>query len=123
MIGKDPGALVVVLRGRRRIAKQPADIRIVHNRRRPRRHEAVDAPSASSSEMVLPSGALSSARRRQLDGDLLRPPGMLDAAADPVHVRRLDAEIVFQDGARPDIRGELIFRQADLLALQVLRLA
>ena len=34
----------------------------------------------------------------------------------------LDAEIVFEDRARPDIGGELVFRQADLLALEVVRL-
>ena len=37
-------------------------------------------------------------------------------------VRALDAVIVFQEGARPDIGGELIFRHADLAALEVLRL-
>ncbi len=59
---------------------------------------------------------------RQFHRDLFRPAGMLDAAADPVDVRALDAVIVFQEGARPDIGGELIFRHADFAALEVLRL-
>ena len=58
---------------------------------------------------------------RQLDRDLFRPARVLDAAADPVDIRALDAVIVFQEGARPDIGGELIFRHADLAAVQILR--
>ena len=34
-------------------------------------------------------------------------------------VRRLDAVVVLQDGARPDVRGELILGDADLAAFQV----
>ena len=48
--------------------------------------------------------------------------GSLDPAAHPGDVRRLHAVIVLQDGARPDAGGELIFRQADPLALEILRL-
>ena len=81
------------------------------------------SPSTSSCEIVLPSGALSS---RTPFGSLIvifsGRPGMLDAAADPVDVRGLDAEVVLEDGARPDIGRELIFRHADFLALQILRL-
>ena len=70
--------------------------------------------------MVLPSGALSS---RTPGGSLTvifsGRPGMLDAAADPVDVGALDAVIVFQERARPDIGGELIFGHADLAALEV----
>ena len=59
---------------------------------------------------------------RQLDRQLLRPARLLDAAADPVNVGGLDAEIVVEQGARPHIGGELIFRHADFAALQVGRL-
>ncbi len=116
------GALVVVLRSRHRIAEQPADV-LRRNRGRPRRDKAVDITLGEQFRDRL-------ALRRtvhphtlgQLDGDLLRPAGMLDAAADPVHVLWLDAEVVLQDGARPDVSGELVLRHADLLALQILRL-
>jgi hypothetical protein len=47
---------------------------------------------------------------------------MLDAAADPVDVAGLDAEIVLEDRARPDDRGQLILRHTDLAAPEVLRL-
>src|ERR1700751_3568350 len=37
-------------------------------------------------------------------------------------IRSLDAVIVLEKGARPNIRGQLIFRYADFAALEILRL-
>ena len=51
--------------------------------------------------------------------------GRLGSSMPPrtqMHVGRLDAVVVLQDHARPDAGGELIFRQADALALEILRL-
>ena len=81
------------------------------------------SPAASMPEMVFPSGAFSSfTSGRQIELDLLGPARLLDAAAHPGHVGGLHAVIVLQDRARPDIGGQLIFRQADLLAFEVFRL-
>src|SRR5206468_12191114 len=44
---------------------------------------------------------------------------VLVAAAHPGDVFWRDPVLLRQDGARPDIRGELIFRYADALALEV----
>ena len=82
------------------------------------------SPSASSAEIVLPSGASSSfTSGGQLDGDFLRPVRLPRCPPrDPVDVGRLDAVVVFQNGARPHIGGQLIFRHADFFALEVVRL-
>src|SRR6185312_16677897 len=48
--------------------------------------------------------------------------GLLLAALAPFDVGRLDAVLVLHDAALPDHGGDLIFRHADALALEVLRL-
>ncbi len=119
------GALEIILRHRDRIGKQPADMRMAlfDQRRRPRRDEAVDLARFKQPRNRLALGRIVEPHAgRQFDADLFRPPRLLDAAADPVDVRALDAVIVFEEGARPDIGGELIFRHADFAALEVLRL-
>ncbi len=58
----------------------------------------------------------------QLDGEFFRPARLRDAAADPVDVGGRHPVIVIEEGARPDIGRELIFRHADFLALEVRRL-
>src|SRR5580704_17048611 len=118
------GALEIILRHRDRIGKQPADIRValLDQGRRPRRDEAVDVARLEQSRDGLALGRIVEPHAgRQLHRDLFRPAGVLNAAADPVNVRALDAVIVFQESARPDIGGELIFRHADFAALEVLR--
>ena len=80
---KNAGALEIVAAGRDRIGKQPADMGIVlaSKTRRARRDEAVDIASLQelgdgrAGRRILHVHA-----RRQFDGDLLRPPGMLDAS-------------------------------------------
>ncbi len=117
-------ALVPVLRGRHRVAEEPAHVGMsaLDERRRARCNEAVDLALLEQAgngralwRIVEPHAC------RQLHRDLLRTPGLLDAAAYPVDVGRLHPEIIFQDGARPDIGGELIFRHADLAALEICR--
>ena len=119
---EDAGALEVVLAGGDRIGKQHADIGRAPARegRHPRRDEGVDLTPL---QQLRNGGALGRIFHphagRQLDGDLLRPAGILDAAAHPGHVGRLHAVVVLQHDAGPDAGGELIFRQPDALALEV----
>ena len=78
------------------------------------------SPVSRSCEMVLPSGASTILHvGRQLDGDLLRPRRIVDAAPHPGDVGGLHAMILLQDRARPHAGGELEFRQAHALALEV----
>ncbi len=58
---------------------------------------------------------------RQVQADFLDTPGLFIAAANPGHVRRANAVLLFQDHADPDVGGELILRQPDTLALQIRR--
>ena len=122
---EDAGALEVVLAGRDRVGKQPADVRIVLARhpRHPRRDERIDLAALEQLRDGLAFRRVHHLDvRRQLDRDLLRPRRIVDAAPHPLDVRRLHAVVVLQDRARPDAGGELEFRQADALALEVLRL-
>src|SRR2546425_4853282 len=59
--------------------------------------------------------------RRQLERGALFAAGILDAAAAPVHIAHVHAVLVVQDAADPDVRGDLVFGQAERLAFQVLR--
>src|SRR6185437_12841341 len=119
---KKSGALIVILGRRDRIAKQPADVRmtLLDQGRRPRRDEAVYfAGFQQARNRRAVRGVVEPHARRQLDRKLFGPTGVLDAAADPVDVRGLDAVVVFQERARPYIGGELVFRQPDLATLEV----
>ncbi len=58
---------------------------------------------------------------RQPDGGALVAAGILQAAPAPFDVGRRDPVFVLQDAPDPDIGGDLIFRQPDRLAAQVLR--
>src|SRR5262249_45265394 len=121
--GEDFRAAVVVLRGGDRIGKEPADIRLSKARWRARRNEAVDLAGREEFGDRLVLWAIFEAHTGwQLDRDLLRAPGMFDAATYPMDVRGFDAEIILEDGARPDDRRELVLRQADFAPLKVLGL-
>src|SRR5207245_8772860 len=58
--------------------------------------------------------------RRQLERRTLLAAGILDAAAAPAHIAHVHAVLVVQDAADPDVRGDLVFRQAERRDLQVL---
>jgi hypothetical protein len=71
-------------------------------------------------EMVAPfRGVLQADIRRQLDRDLLRAARLVDAAAHPGDVRWLDAVVILEDAARPDVGRQLVLGEADAFALQV----
>src|SRR5262249_2886697 len=50
-------------------------------------------------------------------------PGLLLPTVAPMDLVRLDAVFVLHHAAHPDHRGDLIFREADALAAQILRRA
>ena len=116
------GALEIILGHRDRIGKQPADMRmaVLDERRRARRDEAIDLAGFEQAEMVAPSGALSS---RTPGGSLTVIFSGRPASSMPPRIqwmsRALDAVIVFEESARPDIGGELIFGHADFAAFEV----
>ena len=58
---------------------------------------------------------------RKLEGDFLGPRGMFDAAAHPFDIGWADAEVVFQNRARPHIGCQLVFRETHFPSCQVLR--
>src|SRR5262245_21689997 len=51
--------------------------------------------------------------------DFFRPSWHLGAAAHPMNRRLLDPEIILQEGAYPNVGGELIFGETNLAALEV----
>ena len=59
--------------------------------------------------------------RRKLEVRALLAAGLLDAAVAPADFGRFHAVLVLQDAADPDVGGDLVFRQADGLAFQILR--
>ncbi len=60
--------------------------------------------------------------RRQVQRDLLLAAGILLAAGEILDAGGIDAVFVLQNAALPHRRGELIFRNADALADQILGL-
>jgi hypothetical protein len=64
-------------------------------------------------------GVLHAQPGRQVEADLLDPPRLLVAAAHPGDVGGRDTVLLLQDGARPHVRGQLVFRHADALALEI----
>ena len=98
-----PGFPVIVFLGRPVIGKQPADIVVgAIARRRPRRDQRVDAPLVQ----MLGQGFIIR-QALQLDAfgglylDRLAPSRLLEAAAAPAHVGRLDAVLVLKDSPHP----------------------
>src|SRR5499427_2222782 len=90
--------------------------------RRPRAEQAVDIAIGQH----VGQGAVLRDRRvidigRQLDLCALAAPGLLEAAAPPFDVVRLDAVLVLQNAPDPDVRGHLVFGQPDRPALEIWR--
>jgi hypothetical protein len=56
---------------------------------------------------------------RQLDRRAFATPRLLDAATQPLNGIGLDAVIVLEDAAYPDVGGDLVLGQADALAFQI----
>src|SRR5690606_18990045 len=57
----------------------------------------------------------------KVDRGTLVTAGFFNAAAAPVDLGRLDAVLILQNAADPDVGGDLVFRHADGLAAQVFR--
>src|SRR5262249_6275273 len=116
-------ALEIVAPGGNRIRKEPADVAVATGEPgRARRKKAVDLAALEQLGNGCPGpGILHAHIARQLDRNLLRPAGMLDPSPHPDDVRGLHAVLILQNDAGPDAGGELIFRQSDPLALEILR--
>src|SRR5712671_4502331 len=98
----------------------------------PRRNDdgprAVNSASSSPPRSIptracsLPIG-LRSRPRDRLERRALVAPGLLLAAAAPMDASREHVVFMLHDAAHPDHSGDLVFRHADTLALEILRLA
>ena len=114
-------ALVIGHRLDHRVVEQPADIGRASGQVRCARGDvAVDFAFGQQLRNRLAGGRVDQADAlRQVQLDLFGPVRIGNAAAHPGDVFRRDAVILFQERADPDHRGQLVFGQANLLALQV----
>src|ERR1700737_5645413 len=121
---EQPGAPEIIPRSRDGVGEKPSDLRIIHARQgwRTRRDKAVDRALL---EQRGNRGALRRIfhphARRELDPDLLRPPGSFDSSPSPEYVRRLYPVLFLQDDPRPHACGELKLGQADASAFAIFR--
>src|SRR5580658_10583175 len=92
-------------------------------RRRPRREQRVElAVALHADQRLVMRDRLQIEARDRLQWRALFAAGLLLAAASPMDLRRRHAVFVLHHAAHPDHRGDLIFRYADALAAQILRL-
>ena len=107
------------------VGKQPRDMRLAGKERgrRARGEQRIKFAVAQHADqrLVVRDGFQVEARDR-LERRAFLAAGLLLAAAAPMNFRRLHAVFVLHHAAHPDHRGDLIFRHADALAAQVLRL-
>src|SRR5271169_2696045 len=118
---KNASAFVVILGGSDRISEQPADMWMApETGRHARANKSVDlARFQHDRQRAAFRRVFERHSVGQRDGDFLHPSCFFQPAADPMHVGRLDAVVVFEDGARPDIGSQLIFRYTDFFFPEV----
>src|SRR5262249_14771187 len=116
------GLFVVGLLGFARVGEQPFDVRFAAQERRgrPRREQRVQLaiPQHTDERLLFADGFEVEARNRLERGALVASRFFLTAAA-PMDLLRQHAVFVLQHAAHPDHGGDLIFRPANPLALEI----